>query len=370
MFNKNPPALPFPPIFISAYFIMPYSINKLARGSYEVVNSKTGKIHAKHTSLTKAKAQVRLLGMKDGMKGGVELTPEIVRHLDTLRRHHNPNPEQYHRILQRLSRGEPPSALKRIFQEEVPPLFQSKGRLNPLHQPRGLSDATTGRSESPYSSDGHSSGESDDAPTVSSLTYSSGRGRMRGGLTPTPQLQQEIDRLYYQYLPTQPELARIMEHIHALPDSAVEGDLPEMVETAFRVGMDMEGRVPNITETPFTNGKGRMTGGLDLTDHDVDMNYQRFFLEYSPNPAQEAIIREAIEALPPEALAEGGSDLPEMIEACFKVGMDIDDGDPPAGKPSGKGYSGGATYGEPVMDLGGNFVAVPPNYMHGSLPFF
>lgn len=49
---------------------MPYEIRKLKRGQYEVLNSKTGKVHAKHTSLVKAKAQVRLLGMKDAEGGG------------------------------------------------------------------------------------------------------------------------------------------------------------------------------------------------------------------------------------------------------------------------------------------------------------
>jgi hypothetical protein len=366
MFNKNPPALPFPPIFISTYFIMPYSINKLARGSYEVVNSKTGKIHAKHTSLAKAKAQVRLLGMKDGMKGG--LHPSLVPVFDTLAKRIRPNAEQLHRIFQRIRQMEDGGTkvgfftLEKIFNEEVPPLFQSKGRLNPQHQPRDLTDATTG----------HSSDESDDSSTVSSLT-SSGRGRRVGGIRLTPQVRDIITQLYPQYRPNIEQLKNVIANVHLLDERAIANDLsdlPQMIEACFRVAMGIESNVP-LSSIPFTKeGKGRMTGGLDIEDHDVKMWYQRLFLQYSPNPAQTAIIREAIEALPPEALAEGGSDLPEMIEACFKVGMDIDDGDPPAGKPSGKGYSGGATYGEKVLNSRGNSVVVPPNYNHGSLPFF
>lgn len=46
---------------------MPYAIRK--RGSrYEVVNTATGRVHAKHTSKKKAEAQVRLLrGIEHGM---------------------------------------------------------------------------------------------------------------------------------------------------------------------------------------------------------------------------------------------------------------------------------------------------------------
>lgn len=39
---------------------MPYSIRKTGSG-YQVVNRETGKVHAKHTSLRKARRQVRLL---------------------------------------------------------------------------------------------------------------------------------------------------------------------------------------------------------------------------------------------------------------------------------------------------------------------
>jgi hypothetical protein len=51
---------------------MPYEITKVSRGQYEVSNPETGKVHAKHTSLKKAKAQVRLLYSleKPKMKGG------------------------------------------------------------------------------------------------------------------------------------------------------------------------------------------------------------------------------------------------------------------------------------------------------------
>jgi len=45
---------------------MPYEIKKLGRGDYEVINKDTGTIHAKHTSLAKAQAQVRLLHMVGG----------------------------------------------------------------------------------------------------------------------------------------------------------------------------------------------------------------------------------------------------------------------------------------------------------------
>ena len=43
---------------------MPYEIQKDGKG-YRVVNRITGKVHAKHTSLAKAKAQIRLLHMKE-----------------------------------------------------------------------------------------------------------------------------------------------------------------------------------------------------------------------------------------------------------------------------------------------------------------
>lgn len=48
---------------------MPYDIFKLKKGQYEVVNTDTGEVHAKQTTLAKAKAQVRLLGMKHATGG-------------------------------------------------------------------------------------------------------------------------------------------------------------------------------------------------------------------------------------------------------------------------------------------------------------
>lgn len=47
---------------------MPYEIRKNSDGSYEVLNKRTGKVHAKHTSKKKAEAQVRLLHMKEHEK--------------------------------------------------------------------------------------------------------------------------------------------------------------------------------------------------------------------------------------------------------------------------------------------------------------
>ena len=43
---------------------MPYNIEKCTEcgcGTYKVINAKTGHVYAKHTTLKKAKAQVRLL---------------------------------------------------------------------------------------------------------------------------------------------------------------------------------------------------------------------------------------------------------------------------------------------------------------------
>ena len=47
---------------------MPYIIKKLASGKYQVKNKITGKIHAKGTTLTKAKAQIKLMGWVDNHK--------------------------------------------------------------------------------------------------------------------------------------------------------------------------------------------------------------------------------------------------------------------------------------------------------------
>jgi cystathionine beta-lyase family protein involved in aluminum resistance len=42
---------------------MPYSLIKNPGGSFSVVNTKTGYVHAKNTTEKKAKAQMRLLGL-------------------------------------------------------------------------------------------------------------------------------------------------------------------------------------------------------------------------------------------------------------------------------------------------------------------
>lgn len=47
---------------------MPYKKIKNADGTYRVVNSDTGKVHAKATTLKNADAQVRLLYMKENEK--------------------------------------------------------------------------------------------------------------------------------------------------------------------------------------------------------------------------------------------------------------------------------------------------------------
>jgi hypothetical protein len=44
---------------------MPYKIHKLKSGKYRVVNSKSGKVHARETTKEKAAAQVRLLHAKE-----------------------------------------------------------------------------------------------------------------------------------------------------------------------------------------------------------------------------------------------------------------------------------------------------------------
>lgn len=44
---------------------MPYTIRKLTNGYYRVKNTATGVVHSKHTSKTKAEAQVRLLEQKE-----------------------------------------------------------------------------------------------------------------------------------------------------------------------------------------------------------------------------------------------------------------------------------------------------------------
>ena len=55
---------------------MPYKIEKCNQcgcGTYKVINTRTGVIHAKHTTLKKAQAQVRLL---EGLKRGGS-TPKL-----------------------------------------------------------------------------------------------------------------------------------------------------------------------------------------------------------------------------------------------------------------------------------------------------
>jgi hypothetical protein len=47
---------------------MPYKILKNADNSYKLINSDTGRVHAKHTTLEKAKAQMRLLHLITGKK--------------------------------------------------------------------------------------------------------------------------------------------------------------------------------------------------------------------------------------------------------------------------------------------------------------
>jgi hypothetical protein len=50
---------------------MPYEIRPLGkRGHYEVINAETGEVHAKDTTLKKAKAQMRLLNRLGGLEGG------------------------------------------------------------------------------------------------------------------------------------------------------------------------------------------------------------------------------------------------------------------------------------------------------------
>ena len=51
---------------------MPYVIERLPDGKFRVKNSKTGKIHAYHTSLHSAKAQVRLMEAIDHSRSSIE----------------------------------------------------------------------------------------------------------------------------------------------------------------------------------------------------------------------------------------------------------------------------------------------------------
>jgi len=61
---------------------MPYEIVKKRSGKYQVINRLTGEIHAKGTTLNKAKAQVRLLeskmrGAGSGISGNVQVRPDL-----------------------------------------------------------------------------------------------------------------------------------------------------------------------------------------------------------------------------------------------------------------------------------------------------
>ena len=47
---------------------MPYKMSKLKSGKYKVENAKTGRIHAKGTTKTKAERQIRLLRMIESKK--------------------------------------------------------------------------------------------------------------------------------------------------------------------------------------------------------------------------------------------------------------------------------------------------------------
>ena len=46
---------------------MPYKIYKV-KNYYKVINSKTGRLHSAHTSLPKAKAQIRIMEYFDNNK--------------------------------------------------------------------------------------------------------------------------------------------------------------------------------------------------------------------------------------------------------------------------------------------------------------
>ncbi len=44
---------------------MPYQIKKLSNGKFQVINKITGKVHAKSTTKTKAKKQIKLMEYLD-----------------------------------------------------------------------------------------------------------------------------------------------------------------------------------------------------------------------------------------------------------------------------------------------------------------
>ena len=51
---------------------MPYVIERLPSGKFSVKNKITGKVHAYHTTLANAQAQVRLMEMVDHNKSSIE----------------------------------------------------------------------------------------------------------------------------------------------------------------------------------------------------------------------------------------------------------------------------------------------------------
>ena len=68
---------------------MPYEIEPIGEGKYRVINAESGTVHAQHTTLGKAKKQVRLLyGLEHGMKPGVYGSKR-----DGVKRHHHKDGE-------------------------------------------------------------------------------------------------------------------------------------------------------------------------------------------------------------------------------------------------------------------------------------
>ena len=47
---------------------MPYAIVKNRDGTFKVINKATKQVHAKHTTLEKAKAQIKLMEMMENKK--------------------------------------------------------------------------------------------------------------------------------------------------------------------------------------------------------------------------------------------------------------------------------------------------------------
>lgn len=144
---------------------MPYEIRKLKRGHYEVLNSETGQVHAKQTSLAKAKAQVRLLGMKhaDGGHRGVAHPKTKKQIHDYFQKWYKKNRKSVLRRMekQRLAGGAtavqrmpdfskyfalenapppppPPNPKRKRGDDPVPYEKKKKGRFPSLNQLRGL----------------------------------------------------------------------------------------------------------------------------------------------------------------------------------------------------------------------------------------